>query len=221
MIFTNSNKTLNFAKNKSMAAITDFSQLDPNGVYSYADYLTWKFDQALEIIKGKIFKMAAPSSLHQDIFRVLFLALGNHFKNQRCRLYSAPFDVRLLDRKKSLKANKDVFTVIQPDICIICDLKKIDKAGCLGAPDLMIEILSPGNSKREMKTKKELYAESGVKEYWVVDPNTETITRFNFNDEGVTTSTDIFVSDDVMPSLIFPDFALNLIELFPETVEED
>ncbi len=204
-----------------MAAITDFSQLDPNGVYSYADYLTWKFDQALEIIKGKIFKMVAPSSLHQDIFRVLFLALGNHFKNQSCRLYSAPFDVRLLDRKKSLKANKDVYTVIQPDICIICDLKKIDKAGCVGAPDLMIEILSPGNSKREMKIKKELYAESGVREYWVVDPIHESITRFNFNDDGATTSTDIFVSDDVMPSLIFPDFTLNLIELFPEPVEED
>ena len=204
-----------------MAVITDFSQLDPNGVYSYADYLTWKFDQALEIIKGKIFKMAAPSSMHQDISLALTLALGNHFKNHSCKLYIAPFDVRLFDRKKSIKANKDVYTNVQPDLCIICDLTKIDKRGCLGAPDLMIEILSPGNSRREMKIKKELYAETGVREYWVVDPTSETVTRFNFNEEGLTTSTDIFVSDDVMPSLIFPDFILKLVEIFPEIIEED
>ena len=204
-----------------MAVITDFSQLDPNGVYSYADYLTWKFDQALEIIKGKIFKMAAPSSMHQDISLALTLALGNHFKNHSCKLYIAPFDVRLFDRKKSIKANKDVYTNVQPDLCIICDLTKIDKRGCLGAPDLMIEILSPGNSRREMKIKKELYAETGVREYWVVDPTSETVTRFNFNEEGLTTSTDIFVSDDVMPSLIFPDFILKLVEIFPTVFAND
>ena len=204
-----------------MAVITDFSQLDPDGVYSYADYLTWKFDQALEIIKGKIFKMAAPNIPHQRLSRKLTLALGNHFENHKCELFSAPIDVQLFDKKKSIKANKDVFTVVQPDLCIICDLNKIkNNKSCLGAPDLMIEILSPGNSKREMKTKKELYAESGVKEYWVVDPDHETVTRLNFNEEGKTTSTDIFVSDDVMPSIIFPDFILNLSELFPEPVEE-
>jgi Uma2 family endonuclease len=203
-----------------VAAINDFSQLDPDGVYSYADYLTWKFDQALEIIKCKIFKMAAPSSMHQRLSRKLTLALGNHFENHRCELFAAPFDVRLFDKKKLLKANKDIFTNIQPDICIICDLKKIDKNGCLGAPNLMVEILSPGNSKCETKIKKELYAESGVREYWIVDPEHETVTRFNFNEECSTTSTDIFSSDDIMSFIIFPDFTLNVSELFPETEQE-
>ncbi len=204
-----------------MAVIKNISQLDPNGIYSYADYLSWKIEQALELIKGKIFKMAAPNTMHQDIALAITLLLGNHFKSHPCKLYIAPFDVRLFDKKKPLKADKDVFTVIQPDLCIICDLQKIDKNGCLGAPDLMIEILSPGNSKREMKIKKDLYAEAGVREYWIVDPTSETVTRFNLETEDNYGRPLIFVSDEVMPSIIFPDFNLILSELFPESVDAD
>ena len=152
-----------------MASITSLSQLDPNGIYSYADYLTWKFEQALEVIKGKIFPMSGPSRIHQKISWQLSGTFFNHFKQHRCEAYAAPFDVRLYDKKKSQKADKDIFTVVQPDLCVICDLTKLDDRGCLGAPDLIVEILSPGNSTREMKIKKELYAESGVKEYWIVD----------------------------------------------------
>ncbi len=202
-----------------MAVITNFSQLDPNGVYSYADYLSWKFDQALELIRGKIFKMAAPSSKHQTLSWDLTLIIGNHFKKYPCKAFASPFDVRLFDKKKSLKSDKQVYTVIQPDLCIVCDPKKIDKRGCLGAPDLIIEILSPGNSMHEMKIKKELYAESGVREYWVVDPYHETVTRFNALEDGVFSNPSIFVSDETMPSIIFPDFNLVLSELFSPSAE--
>ena len=205
-----------------MAIITDFSQLDPDGVYSYADYLTWKFDQALELIKGKIFKMAAPSIPHQRLSWRLTVIIDNHFKNHRCEAFASPIDVRLFDKKKSVKANKDVFTVVQPDLCIICDKTKIkDNLSCFGAPDLMVEILSPGNSKREMKIKKELYAETGVREYWVVDPDHQTVTRFSFDEAGITTSNEIFFNDDVMPSLIFPDFILKLVEIFPVVLADE
>ncbi len=204
-----------------MAVIKYFSQLDLNGTYSYADYLTWKFDQALEIIKGKIFKMAAPSSRHQDISFYIGGVFFNHFRNRDCKAYNAPFDVRLYDRKKSIKADKDVYTVVQPDHCVICDLKKIDLNGCLGAPDLMVEILSPGNSSREMKIKKDLYAESGVQEYWIVDPTSEIVSRYNIEEEGVFGRPYIFVREEVMPSIIFPYFILNLSELFPEQPDED
>ena len=205
-----------------MKAIKDFSQLDLNGHYSYADYLTWKFEQAIELIRGKVFKMAAPSTRHQVISRELTLALGNHFKHHKCQLFAAPFDVRLFDKLKSLKTDKNVYTVIQPDLCIICDLQKLDTKGCLGAPDLIVEILSPGNSKREMKIKKDLYAESGVREYWIVDPTSETVSKFNVEGESVFGRPYIFVSDELMPSTIFPDFILNLNELFPnqECIEE-
>ncbi len=204
-----------------MSVIKSLSQLDPNGVYSYADYLSWKIEQAIELIKGKIFKMAAPNTKHQVLSRELTLALGNHFKNHRCELFIAPFDVRLFDKKKSIKADKDVFTVIQPDLCIVCDLEKIDTKGCLGAPDLIVEILSPGNSRREMKIKKDLYAESGVREYWIVDPNTETVTCFNLEADDNYGRPLIFLSDEAMPSIIFPDFTLQLSELFPESNEEN
>ncbi len=203
-----------------MAVIKNFSQLDPNGVYSYADYLSWKFEQALEIVKGKIFPMAAPSPLHQKLSWRLTVAFDHYFRTYPCETYAAPFDVRLFDRKKSFKDDKDVFTVIQPDLCVICDLEKIDVKGCLGAPDLMVEILSPGNSKREMKIKKDLYAESGVREYWIVDPTHEAIARHNIVSDGIFGDPVMFVSDDAMPSVIFPDFTLPLSEIFPPKEEE-
>ncbi len=196
--------------------IRDFSQLDLNGNYSYADYLTWKFEQALELIRGKVFKMAAPSIPHQRLSWRLTTIIDRHFKKHKCEAFASPIDVRLFDRTKSTKADKDIYTVVQPDLCIICDLKKIeDNRSCLGAPDLIIEILSPGNSKREMKIKKDLYAESGVREYWVVDPTSETVIRFNVETDGLFGRPLIFVSDEQMPSFIFPDFTLDLNELFP------
>jgi Uma2 family endonuclease len=197
-----------------MAIITNLSQLDQNGVYSYADYLSWKFDQALEVIKGKIFPMSAPSRTHQKISWKLTLVFGEFMKGHHCDAYAAPFDVRLYDRAKSIRADEDIYTVVQPDLCIVCDLDKLDERGCLGAPDLMVEILSPGNAKREMKIKRELYAESGVQEYWVVDPARETLTRCNLDNESGYDRPLIFVSDELVTSAVFPDLVLDLKELF-------
>lgn len=195
--------------------ITSLAQLDPKGTYSYADYLSWKFEQALEIIRGKILPMSAPSRIHQKLSWQLSGIFFNHFKHHRCEAYAAPFDVRLYDRKKSLKADKDILTVVQPDLCIICDLDKLDERGCLGSPDLVVEILSPGNSSREMRLKKDLYAEAGVREYWVVSAPHETITRFNLEEDGTYGRPLIFVNDELMPSVIFPDFSVQLSEVFP------
>ena len=198
-----------------MAAITHLSQLDPNGTYSYADYLTWHFEQALEVIKGRIFPMAGPGRTHQRISWKLTASFDSFFKNHPCEAYAAPFDVRLYDRRKSQKADKDIYTVVQPDIMVICDLDKLDERGCLGAPDLVVKILSPGNSAREMKIKKDLYAETGVREYWIVDPVHETAARYNMATEDTYERPLIFVSDEAMPSIIFPDLTLTLSELFP------
>ena len=200
---------------KKHSMITSLSQLDPNGTYTYADYLTWKFEQTLELIRGKIRLMSAPSRTHQKLSWQMSGVFFNHFKHHRCEAYAAPFDVRLYDREKSLKADRDIFTVVQPDLCVICDLEKLDERGCLGAPDLIVEILSPGNSAKEMRVKKELYAESGVREYWVVSSNHETITRFNLEGDGVYGRPLIFVNDEQMISEIFPDFEFQLSEIFP------
>ncbi|MDZ7879535.1 MAG: Uma2 family endonuclease [Saprospiraceae bacterium] len=200
-----------------MKPITDLSQLDLEGVYTYADYLTWKFEQAVELIKGKILPMAAPSRRHQRISWRLSGSVFNYLKGQPCEAYTAPFDVRLLDKKKSEKANKEVYTVIQPDLCIICDRDKLDDAGCIGAPDLIVEILSPGNSKKEMKIKKELYEQSSVREYWVIDPERETVHRYNLATEDKYGGPEVFVSDDTMLSIIFPTINIPLEELFSES----
>jgi Uma2 family endonuclease len=197
-----------------MTEITSLSQLDINGTYSYADYLTWKFEQAVELIKGHITPMAAPSRRHQGISWQLTLTVGNAFLNKKCNAYAAPFDVRLFDKSKSKKANKDVYSVIQPDICIICDEEKLDDSGCQGAPDLVIEILSPGNSKKEMRTKKQLYEENGIREYWVIDPERETVHQFVLGDSDVYAPPIIYVSEEIVYCSIFEELVVPLDKIF-------
>jgi Uma2 family endonuclease len=198
-----------------MSQIVSLDQLDlVNGHYNYADYLTWKFEQTVELIKGKILPMAAPSRKHQDISRELNGIFYEHFKNHPCRFYAAPFDVRFLNQEKSKKASKNVFTVVQPDVCIVCDRSKLDEKGCLGAPDLIVEILSPGNSTKEMKTKKLLYQENGVLEYWIFDPERETATQFHLLESGVYSSPTIYVSEESLECVIFPDLKFGLEDIF-------
>lgn len=195
--------------------IVSLSQLDvANGIYTYADYLTWKFDQTVELIKGRILQMSAPSRKHQGMSMELSATVYQKFKGHRCKFYAAPFDVRLYDKTKSTKANKDIFTVVQPDICIICDLEKLDDKGCIGSPDLVIEILSPGNSSKEMKLKKALYEESGVREYLIFDPEHENVFQFHLLETGLYSLATIYVNDDILKSVIFPDFQINLNEVF-------
>ena len=197
--------------------ITNISQLDLNKTYSYADYLTWQFEQYVELIKGKIWKMSpAPRTKHQRVSLNLSGLFYNYLRATACKAFAAPFDVRLYDKKKSEKVNQDIFTVVQPDLCIICDKTKIDELGCLGAPDLIVEILSPGNSRKEMRVKYELYEESGVREYWVADPERQTVHVFGLNENEVFESKKIFVSDDVMHSFIFPDLLIDLNEIFQD-----
>ncbi|MDT9498438.1 Uma2 family endonuclease [Capnocytophaga canimorsus] len=190
--------------------ITDINQLDLNKTYSYADYLLWKFKERVELFRGKILKISpAPSTKHQIISGNIHFELKLHFKEQACKLFSAPFDVRI--PKQSLE-DKDIFSVVQPDLCIICDLSKLDERGCIGAPDLVVEILSPSNSKKEMKEKFQLYEESGVKEYWIIDPNQESV-LVNVLENGKYHTQNPIVDDDVN-SIIFPNLKIHTDEIF-------
>jgi Uma2 family endonuclease len=139
------------------------------GKYSYADYLNWQIGEMVELIRGKVFReAAAPRRVHQEIFGRLFYKFYNFLEKQPCKVYAAPFDVRLPIKSKK---NEDIDTVVQPDICVVCDPNKLDELGCVGAPDLIVEILSPGNNNRELRNKYEVYEESGVTEYWVIHPD--------------------------------------------------
>lgn len=185
--------------------------LDINGVYSYADYLKWHFEERVELIKGKIFQMSpAPTSNHQAISGRLFYSIMKFLEGKECHIFSAPFDVRLA---KKTADNKDVLTVVQPDICVICDRSKIDVRGCIGAPDIMVEILSPANNKKELRNKYEIYEQSGVKEYWIVSPQDYTVLVYTLRN-GAFVPSRLMVEGDIISSEVLPGLSIDLSELF-------
>lgn len=193
--------------------IDNLDQLDLNKIYSYADYYGWKFSEKLELIKGKIFKMIpAPSLTHQKVSRNLSGIFYNHFLKHKCDFFSAPFDVRF---PKKCATDEKIFNVVQPDICVICDDSKLDERGCIGAPDLIVEILSPGNSKKELRDKYELYRENGVKEYWIIHPSEQTVLIYKLvNNEYVPSR--LYSGEETIGSSLFEDLAVDLNEVFAD-----
>ncbi len=187
--------------------ITSLDQLDFNKTYTYSDYLSWKFKERVELIRGRIFKMSpAPSTLHQRISMRFNKILLPVLDQRKCEIFNAPFDV-FLNRKGA-------HTVVQPDICVICDPNKLTEQGCTGAPDLIIEILSPGNSRKEMKEKFELYEENGVQEYWLADPGNEDITIYSLNKEGKYIGSKPFVAEEHASSSVIAGFSVVVEEVF-------
>lgn len=136
-------------------------------------------DARAEVFDGQIQYMASPSQVHQDISRELLYVLTDYIKkkNESCKAYSAPFDVKLSDRP---------LTIVQPDLMIICDKDKLDGKRCNGAPDFIIEIVSPGNASDDYVKKLYYYKNYGVREYWIVDPNRHTVTVNYFKDDSIT-----------------------------------
>jgi Uma2 family endonuclease len=148
--------------------------------YTYADYLRWTIEERVELIKGQILKLSAPNRMHQSVSGNLYYAIRKYLNSQPCKVFAAPFDVRLPTKKNGNKDTK-ISTVVQPDISVICNAEKLDEKGCIGAPDLVIEILSPGNSTKEVKLKYGIYEEAGVKEYWIVQPDYQNIITYTLN----------------------------------------
>ena len=191
-----------------MKSITKLSQLDLNKRFTYADYLTWKFQERVELIKGWLYKMSpAPNRSHQTVSMKVANAIFNYFEQKPCNVYAAPFDVRFFDKQKSKEDNK-VYTVVQPDICVICDDDKLDERGCIGSPDWIIEIVSPGNTKKEMQLKFDLYEENGVKEYWIVHPGDTTVTVFQLK-ENKYQFKKYYVKGDKIPCDLFKGLKIN------------
>jgi Uma2 family endonuclease len=191
-------------------AITKFSQLDLSKRYTYADYLTWQFKDRVELLKGWVMKMApAPSEIHQRSSFFLEQKLYNYFQKKPSTVYHAPFDVRLTKIANDTKTS----TVVQPDILVVCDESKLDSRGVIGAPDLIVEIISPGNSKKEMKNKYELYETNGVLEYWIVNPLEKSIHLFYLEDKKYQLDK-IYFDDDKMESKIFKGLKVKVGDVF-------
>ena len=187
-------------------------ELDFSQTYSYAHYLRWAFEDRMELIKGKVFHMSpAPAPVHQRVSVNLASELHQYLKGRCCAVYPAPFDVRLPG--KSL-LDEDIFTVVQPDISIICDENKIDGRGCIGAPEIIIEILSPGNGQRELKIKFSLYQEHGVKEYWIVYPSEHIIMKYVLDENGRFDSGTHYMGNEPLVSNLLPGFCLAMEDVF-------
>lgn len=192
-----------------MPIVKNFSDLDLTKTYTYSDYLLWQFAERVELIKGFILKMSpAPSSNHQKISQNINKYFLNLFNNYHYNVFVAPFDVRL-----PIKSAKKDATVVQPDICIICDEDKIDDKGCNGAPDLIVEILSPKNSKHDVHTKFNLYLESGVKEYWIVKPEARIVLVYSLIKEEYIGSKP-FSEGEIIKSTLFPEMKIAVEDVF-------
>ncbi|TGE35746.1 Uma2 family endonuclease [Desulfosporosinus fructosivorans] len=179
--------------------------------YSYADYLTWPEDERWELIDGVPLNMTpAPTPKHQEILGEVFRILANWLKGNRCKVYMAPFDVRLAGPETLDSA---IDKVVQPDISAVCDPQKIDDRGCLGAPDMIVEILSPSTFKKDLGIKLTLYESSGVKEYWVVYPLDETVMVFILQN-GQDGKPTVYSVPDEIPVELFNDLTIPLESVF-------
>jgi len=202
-----------------MKPITDFSQIDTAGTYTYADYLTWRFKERVELLWGKIFKMTpAPHTDHQQVSSVIHGNLFHFLKKKTCKVFAAPFDVRLPNENG--EAGEKSNNVVQPDICVICDLHKIDEKGCNGAPDLIVEIVSKSSVQKDLHEKYEIYEKYCVKEYWVVYPHDKSLTIFVLNSEGRYQPQKPLTRGDIAKSNILEGFEIDLDEVFRDIMEE-
>ena len=199
-----------------MIPITDISQLDLTKQYTYADYLTWQFEDRLELIKGWIYKMSpAPKRKHQGIQLALSSGFYKYFLNCNCKVYIAPFDVRL---KKNKGSDFEIDTIVQPDISIFCDLSKLDDRGAIDAPDMVVEITSASTAKRDYNEKFNLYEENKVQEYWIINPDSNSIEVFSLK-ENVLVSLGVFSKFDgyeTVQSTLFKDLIIDLEEIFKD-----
>ena len=198
-----------------MEPITRLSQLDFDKSYTYADYLTWKFEELVEVIKGKLMRpMAGPSTRHQRVSRRLGYAIESVVRKGPCEMFQAPFDVRL--SRSTASGDAQIKTVVQPDIFVVCDREKIDERGCLGAPDWIIEILSPGNVLHDTKTKFDLYEENGVREYWIVYPGEKTVLVYVLDAHGRYQPVGEYAEPGPVPATAVPGLVLEWADVFDD-----
>jgi Uma2 family endonuclease len=177
--------------------------------FTYADYKEWELDESerYELIDGEAFAMSAPNTRHQAVLVELSSQFRVYLRGKPCQVFPSPYDVRLF-----YEEDESDDTVVQPDIMVICDKNKIGDEGCRGAPDLIIEILSPSNTATEMERKFLLYREAGVREYWIVDSKNNTLKVHLFQDSNILTNT--YKNTDTVPVAVLPGFSIALEQVF-------
>lgn len=182
-------------------------------LYTYADYLTWDDDQRWELIDGEAFCMSpGPNRLHQKWLGELFAQFHVYLDGKPCEVFIAPLDVRLPESADA--SDEETTTVVQPDLMVVCDRDKLDDRGIKGAPDLVVEIISPSTAKRDITTKYELYQRQGVREYWLVYPNDRTLLVYRLADDGRYARPDVFGEGDSVPVTLLGDLVVDMGKVF-------
>jgi Uma2 family endonuclease len=188
-------------------------KLNKERKYSYDDYLAWPDDERWEIINGVPYNMSpSPTPVHQEISVELAGEFHNYLKGKKCKVYTAPLDVRFPQGKK--KNDKEIFDVVQPDIIVVCDKDKIDNKGCTGAPDIVIEILSPSTASKDALKKRMLYEKNKVKSYWIVDPDEKEIYIYKLQDNGSYGTPELYAGEDKIKVEGFEEMEIDLKMVF-------
>ena len=184
-------------------------ELEEERKFTYADYKDWELKpgERYELIYGEPYAMSAPNFPHQRIVTMLTGEFYAFLKGKPCQVIASPFDVRLF-----YEEDESDDTVVQPDLVVVCDPEKFGEEGCRGAPDLVVEILSPSNTAIEMQRKFRLYQKAGVREYWVVDPENKELTVYLFRENEIITHT--YGSAGAAPVSILPGFEITLDDVF-------
>jgi len=181
--------------------------------YTYADYRTWPDDERWELIDGVAWNMSpAPSSTHQAILGELHIQVAPHVKGTHCRVFLAPFDVLLPETGG--QREDDVPNVVQPDLTGICDASRITERGCFGAPDWVVEIISPWTLKKDLDAKFALYERNGIREYWVIDPGSRTVHVYRLEVSGRYGDSVIHEKDAEIPCPVGSGIVVHVAELF-------
>jgi len=176
--------------------------------YTYADYCAWDDSERWELIDGIAYAMSpAPSRIHQTVSGRIFRKIGDYLDGRSCQVFFAPFDVRL-------NAADADDTVVQPDILVVCDDSKLDDRGCIGAPDMVMEILSQSTAIHDRVIKFKKYLQAGVREYWIVDPDSKTVSAHVLKDGEYVTRA--YAATDTAPVHVLDGFTLDLADVFTE-----
>mgnify|MGYP001783039105 FL=1 len=190
----------------------------PKDHYTFADCLTWGENERIEIINGEAVMMSPPTRIHQEILMELSRQLANFLEGKKCKVYPAPFAVRLFE--KDGDTPEDVDTMVEPDISVVCDHDKLDKHGCKGAPDLVVEVLSPSTQRHDRLVKLDLYQRAGVREYWIVDPDSSTVQVFMLKD-GYLHPHEVYSEKDIAKVNVLDGCFIELSKMFPNNKAGD
>lgn len=182
--------------------------------FTFADCLTWNGDERFEIINSEAFMLATPSRIHQEICFEVGRQLGNYLEGKQCKVYPAPFAVRLFEQDGDRP--EDVDTMVEPDISVVCDRSKLDKHGCKGAPDMIVEVLSPSTQRHDQLVKLNLYQRAGVREYWIVDPENKTVRVLLQTGDGTLRIHEVYRREDVAKVNVLDGCFIELSKVFSE-----